>query len=477
MFTEESIIPPCAAKTLLQRRIQREQLSDFFLRAFAVVNPGVAYKHNWHVDLICEYLEATKEGEIQKLIINIPPRSLKSNIVTVAFPAWGLGLDPSERFLCQSYSSKLSIKHSVDTRLIIESSWYKQLFPETIIAADQNEKTKFQTTARGHRIATSIGGTATGEGGNYLITDDPINPKQAMSDADRISANEWMDQVWSSRKDDPDSAVEIMVMQRLHVDDPTGHLLAEDKSWTHLVIPQEAESRTTIIFPMSGREFVRERGDLIQPDRVSESVVAEFKVRLGSYGWSAQHQQRPAPAGGGIVRVSWFQRYKTPPAKETAPKIRISLDTGAKDKEVNDPSVAGIWFSNMAGHYLVDIWKDRVVYPDLKRTVIGLLEKWRPNECLIEDKGSGQQLIQDLLLETNFAIIPMEPKGIDKVTRMANESPVIEAGQVWLPEQAEWLFDYEQEMMNFPNVTHDDQVDMTSQFLKRARAPSEIFIG
>lgn len=465
------------AKTIIQRREQRRHMVDFFQPAFHIVDPGALYLHNWHVDLMCEYLEAAWEREITKLAINVPPRSLKSNIVTVGFPAWGLGRNASEKFLCQAYSAKLSVKHSVDCRLILENPWYQRLFPGTIIAPDQNEKAKFQTTARGHRIATSIGGTLTGEGGNFLITDDPVDPKRAMSEADRTTANEWMDQTWSTRKDDPNNSVEIIVMQRLHTEDPTGHLLSEDKSWEHLVLPQVAEKKTIIIFPISKREVVREKDSLLHPERVDQKAVDGMKTRLGSYGFSAQQQQKPAPAGGGIIKLPWFRRYKTPPAETNIIKKTLSLDTAIKDKEINDPSACLMFVETDAGYFIVDVWKDRVIYPDLKRTTKALIEKWSPNETLIEDKGSGQQLLQDLRRETNYAVIAMEPGGLDKVTRMSNESPVIEAGQVWLPEESPWLFDLEQEILNFPNAAHDDQVDTLSQFLKRQREPSEIFIG
>jgi len=466
-----------AAKTLLQRKAQREHMIDFFLAAFPIVDPGAQLKMNWHIEYICEYLEACWEREIKKLILNIPPRFMKSNLCTVSFPAWGLGKDPAEKFMCASYSGKLSVKHSVDSRLIVESPWFKTLFPETRIAKDQNAKEKFQTTKRGHRIATSVGGSATGDGGNFLIQDDPINPRMAMSEAERNTANEWIDQTWSTRKNDPKTAVEIIVMQRLHVKDPTGKMLSEDDGWTQVVIPQEAEISQIITYPRTGKIITRREGELLHTDRVGPDEVKSFKKRLGSYGYSSQQQQRPSPKGGGIIKLEWFNRYDVAPERKEHHSLRISLDTANKDKEINDPSVAEVWLTTDAGHYLVDVWKDRVVYPDLKRKVINLLEKWRPNECIIEDKASGQQLIQDLKRETYWNIIPIDPTGQgDKVVRMSNESPAIEAGNCWLPNKAPWLFDFETEVENFPNSEHFDQVDSLSQFLRKMRQPEEIFV-
>ena len=467
------------AKTLLQRRAQRKSMEAFFLRAFSIIDPGVTLKMNWHIGLICEYLESCYEREIQNLIINMPPRNMKSNTCTVAFPAWVLGKEPTERFLCASYSASLSTKHSVDTRTVMESQWYKQLFPGTILAKDQNEKTKFQTTKRGHRIATSVGGTATGEGGNFLISDDPVNPKMAMSKVERENANNWTDQTWSTRKNDPTTAVEILVQQRLHVQDNTGHWKDRSDNITHLVIPQEAPSAKIFIFPRSKREKKVEKGELLHEARNSVAQISDFKKRLGSYGYAAQQQQTPSPAGGGIVKLAWFQRYDEPPMWQDEHKITLSIDSANKDKDLNDPSVAVLWQTTAAGHFLRDVWLDRVIYPDLKHKVIALIEKWRPNEIIIEDKASGQQLIQDLRRAMpHWPVIAMEPSGQgDKIVRMSNESPAIEAGACWLPNKASWLFDYEEELQNFPNAAHDDQVDMTSQFLRRVREPKEIFVG
>jgi len=456
---------------LLQQKDRHEctnSFSKFFKQAWNIIDPGLKKKWNWHIDLISEYLEAAANKEIQKLIINIPPRSLKSNLCTVAFPAWLLAIRPDERIMCASYSSNLAIKHSVDSRLIIESDWYKRTFPNTILSSDQNTKHKFQTTERGQRVATSVGGSATGDGGNYLISDDYLNPKMAMSKTERNSSNDWMDQTWSSRKNDPKTAVEIVVMQRLHTDDVCGR---SGDDW------QEAENDQVITFP-SGKIKTRIKGELLHTDRVGINEVADFKNRLGSYGYASQQQQRPAPQGGGIVKIDWFRRYKTPPALQSDHKIIFSVDSANKDKDLNDPSVIQVWQINRENYYLIFQWKERVIYPDLKHTLTTMIEKYRPNQVLIEDKASGQQLLQDLRRDTHFPVKPMEPSGQgDKIVRMSNESPVIESGSCWLPESAPWLFDYEYELQNFPNAEHDDQVDATSQFLRHQREYADIFVG
>src|ERR1700722_1234656 len=245
----------------------RTRLAAFTQKTFRTVDPGTPYLHNWHVDLISEYLEACTRREVTRLIINIRPRSLKSVSVSIAWPAWLLGKNPSERIVAASYSDRLALKHSVDCRLVLQSEWYRRVFPSVILTGDQNEKSKFVTTARGQRFATSVGGSATGEGGGILIVDDPLNPLQAASKVMREAANNWFDQTFYSRLDNKENGVIVVVMQRLHAEDLTGHLLGTG-GWEHLCIPAVAEVRTLIDFGRVKR--TREPGDLLHPERESQ---------------------------------------------------------------------------------------------------------------------------------------------------------------------------------------------------------------
>ena len=223
-----------------KNQIVRGDFASFIKQSFYSVNPATKYLHNWHIDLIAEYLNACEQGEIKRLIINIPPRSLKSIAVSVAWPAWLLGHDPSRRIIAASYSQNLSLKHSLDSRLVMNSAWYKKIFPSVKIASDQNEKAKFVTTKRGFRIATSVGGAITGEGGNFLIVDDAHNPINIMSEVQRQSTLDWFDQTFASRLDDKRQGVFVVVMQRLHEGDLCGHLLNKG-GWEHLKLPAIAE--------------------------------------------------------------------------------------------------------------------------------------------------------------------------------------------------------------------------------------------
>lgn len=447
---------------VLFEAVIRQDFTSFVAKAFHAVDPGGTYAPNWHIDLISEYLRACTVGEVRRLIINVPPRYLKSICTSVAWPAWLLGHDPTRRIMAASYSQALSLKHSQDCRVVMNSHWFRRIFPSVRLAADQNEKHRFQTSARGFRYATSVGGTATGEGADFLIVDDPHNPRQAASETGRKSALNWFDQTFSTRLNDKRQGVIVVIMQRLHQKDLTGHLL-DKGGWEHLCLPAEAEARGVVGF--GGVSHLRKRGEPLHEAREDRAQIARAKQDLGAYGFAAQYQQRPAPATNSVVRLDWFQRYRALPAEPL--RVVQSWDTAYKPGHLNDPSVCGTWFETERGYYLADVVSRRMSYPELKRTATGLAEKWRPSAVLIEDKSSGQSLIQDLQAETKLPVIPITPSG-DKSVRMSVVTPTIESGQVYLPDSASWLLDYESELVTFPNAEHDDQVDMTSQFLKWA---------
>lgn len=441
----------------------RNRLAAFTRKTFETVDPGTPYNHNWHVDLIAEYLEACTRREIKRLIINIPPRYMKSIAVTVGWPAWLLGRDPSERIIAASYAHTLSLKHSIDCRLVVKSDWYRRVYPATQLVDDQDTKQKFVTTARGMRYATSVDGSAIGEGGNFLIVDDPHSAAGALSDIQRAAACIWFDQGFATRLNDKNNGVIVVVMQRLHSNDLTGHLL-EKGGWEHLCIPALAEGKTLIDF---GRvKVLREAGSPLHPAREDLEAIAKQKIALGSYAFAGQYQQRPAPAEGGIFKAEWFRRYAKP--QESYSEIVQSWDTAFKPDQLNDPSVCTTWGVKPDGFDLLHLLVGRMEYPDLKAKVLSQAADWKPTAILIEDKASGQSLIQDMRRQTQFPIVAIMPKG-DKVIRAAGVSAMVEAGKVFLPQQASWLTDYEMEMLTFPNAPHDDQVDSTTQFLEWTR--------
>ncbi len=467
-----------AAKVLANLMRVREDYGVFVKRVFETLDPGTTFHPSWHIDLMAEYLEALQVGDISKLIINIPPRELKSIAVTVAFPAWMLGHDPSSKILCASYASGLSTGHSLDCRRVIESDWYQQIFPNTRIAKDQNEKTKYKTTEEGHRISTSVGASVIGMGGDCLILDDPIDYAGAHSPASLKAVNTWIDTTWSTRKNNPSSAIEILIMQRLHIKDPTAHLLDtnDGEQWTLLKIQRRAMVPVDIVFPRSGRVVHRAKGDLLNPERNGPREVASMEARLGDYGFESQQQQEPSPAGGGRIKLEWFPALPPPKAEDVVETV-ISFDTAQKDSELNDPSV-GIVFKRevrsispretIEQWHIVDVWSERVKYPDLKVKVIGMSIEWNVNAVIIEDKSSGSSLIQELETEPEFkvpviGVIPRE----SKIMRLDSQTPHLRAGVIALPDDKsiEWLAYLRLQLKHFPAPASWDELDALSQFL------------
>jgi hypothetical protein len=291
-----------------QKQLIQRQFAAFLEKAFMTVSPGHAFLPNWHIDAIAAYLEACERGDIGRLIINMPPRMLKSITVSVAWPAWLLARQPHQRIMVASYAQSLSEKHSLDCRLIMQSPWYRRIFPATTIASGQNEKHKYVTTKRGHRMAVSVGGAATGEGGNILIVDDPLNPLQAMQQRARETANEWFRHTFVSRLDDKKKGAIIVVMQRLHEDDLTGTLLKAG-GWEHLNLPAIAEEDSRIA--CGHFSHARKTGDVLHPAREDRELLARVREELGSAHFAAQYQQQPHHTDQALVPLEWFTRYHT----------------------------------------------------------------------------------------------------------------------------------------------------------------------
>jgi len=435
----------------------------FIGKTFQTIDPGTPYLNNWHIHLIAEYLEAARHGEINRIIINMPPRVLKSICVSVAWPAWLLGHNPSSRIMAASYAAPLSIKHSLDCRMVIQSPWYRYVFPGVDIVRDQNEKHKFMTTARGFRFATSVGGSTTGEGGNFLILDDPLSPAQAMSAISRELANHWFDHTFASRLNDKEKGVIVLVMQRLHPQDLTGYLLAKG-GWKHLSLPAVATAKE--IHDFGTAKYRREVGELLHPERENQKLIERAKIELGSAAFAAQYQQQPLSEETAMVRPWWFKRYTVAPAAE---RIVQSWDTAIKSEAKHDATVCLTFAEHQGKSYLLDAQVFRAEYPDLKRAFYSIASTWKPHAILIEDRASGQQLLQDARREAALPLIARNPKS-DKITRFAAVSALMEAGRVALPEKAKWLTDFEAELFAFPNGAHDDQVDALTQYLDWLRA-------
>lgn len=433
----------------------------FLRRVVATTSPAAAFAQNWHMQAIAEYLAACARGDVRRLIINLPPRMLKSTMISVAWPAWLLGQDARARIMVASYAQSLSTKHSTDCRLVMQSAWYQRVFANTRLSDDQNEKDRFVTTQRGHRLAVSVGGAAVGEGGNILIVDDPLNPLQASQRTSREATNAWFDHSFATRLDDKRSGAIVIVMQRLHADDLSGYLLAKGR-WEHLCLPAVATKMHTV--SVGDFTYTRQAGEALHADREPLPLLEETKTALGSANFAAQYQQAPLAASSAIVRREWFGRF------EAWPQGRIvqSWDTAMKAGAAHDASACATFVQKDGVHYLIDLLAVRLEYPDLKRLIVAHAARFLPEAVLMEDKASGQSLLQDLRRETELPLIAQLPRG-DKLSRLVRVSPLMEAGKLQLPRAACWLADFEQQLMEFPGGSHDDMVDALSQYLNWVR--------
>ena len=477
------------------RRRAEGSLYEFVKQSWHVVEPGIPFIPSWHIETICEHLEAVSAGEVRRLLINIPPRHSKSTIVSVMFPAWEWIAKPEEKFLCASYSSTLSIRDNLKTRRLIQSPWYQERWGHMFaFAGDQNAKQRFENDKTGYRIATSVGGTATGEGGSRLLLDDPHGAQAAQSEAIRESDLEWFDMVWATRLNNPKTDAMITVMQRLHEKDVSGHILEDIGGYQHICIPAEFDGvrRTTVLGEYDPR---RKKGELICPERFGEAEITALKQSLGEYGASGQLQQNPVPTEGGMLKTAHLQRW---PHDSQLPQLEFivqSYDTAFTEKTSGDPSACTVWGiftqKGVRNAMLLDAWDEHLSYPDLRAKVI---DEWsaeyggskgahagtptkarRPDRVLVEAKASGQSLIQDLR-RARVPVVAFNPGNADKVARAHQAAPVLELDLLWVPESKKnpgqfvtWAQPLIKQMSKFPVAEHDDLVDSFTQaiiFLK-----------
>jgi predicted phage terminase large subunit-like protein len=444
--------------------VLRSDLRFFVWKCFQTILPGTPYLPNWHVDAIVHQLMRVQAGEICRLLINQPPRSLKSICTSVAYLAWMLGHDPTRRVIVVSYSNEFAAELHRQFRMVIDAPWYRALFPAMRPAKDSG--TELVTTAGGSRYATSVGGTLTGRGADLIIVDDPLKAEEAMSEPARSRVIDWYAGTLVSRLNDKENGPIVVVMQRLHENDLAGHLIGQG-GWHHLDLPAIAVEDSVIsIGP--GKLFTRRRGEVLHAERESQAVLERIKAEIGTLMFSAQYQQRPVPLEGNLVKRDWFRFYDQPPQPGPGDLVVQSWDIAMMTGEANDFSVCTTWRVVGPDYYLIDVFRARLQYPDLRRKLAGLAAKHGAGIILIENAGPGMALLQDLWRDLPRGIarpLGQKPEG-SKADRMVAQSAKIEAGHVHLPREADWLDTFLLELLAFPNGRHDDQVDSVSQFLK-----------
>ncbi|MEL7110444.1 MAG: phage terminase large subunit [Pseudomonadota bacterium] len=444
----------------------RSDLKAFIEKSFETVDGRNTFSDNWHIDAIAHQLTRCYNGETKRLIITQPPRSLKSISSSVALVAWALGQDPTLRIICVSYSKDLALMLSRQCRLVMESDWYGEVFPHTRLA--RSSDAELTTTAGGGRVATSIDGTLTGRGADIIIIDDPLNATDALSSAQRKHVIEWYRGTLSTRLNDKKSGRIILTMQRLHEEDLAGHLL-EEGGFEHLNLPAIAIDDEDIeIAP--NRFHNRKVGEFLHPAREGEKELNEARRNLGTLGFSAQYMQQPLPAEGNLVKREWFKSYGSV-AKADYARIVQSWDLASSTKPTADYSACVTAITIAKAVYVVDVWRGRKLYPDLRQKIIEHANRLGATDVLIEKAGPGESMLQELRA-THIEGLPrplsIQPKG-DKAVRLEAVSAMIERGDVWLPDQAEWLGSFLAELLGFPNAKHDDRVDAFSQLLNWVR--------
>lgn len=455
----------------------RKDFFTFILRVYVELH-GEVPDNNFHIELMAAWLDVVRSRR-RRLAIALPPRSLKSVVVSIGLPAWLLGHNPKRQIICASYGQELAEKLAADCRQVMQSEWYKKLFPKTRLAQGRQALNHFQTTKGGVRIATSVGGALTGFGADIIIVDDPTKPEEVFSEAERKRANHWVRHTLFARLNNKRTGSIILVQQRLHEEDMIGHVLtfAEFDVLSFPAIAQ-ADELHVIETPFGHYEHLRREGEALHPSREPLEVLAELKAAMGNANFAAQYLQMPAPPGGNFVDRKSFGRHTyTFTDRRSFDQIYQSWDTASKAGELNDYSVCTTW--GVIGHtaadrkfYLLHVERGRFEYPVLRRLVIDHARHWNAHVILVEDAASGAQLLQELIHEAGLNVRAVKPVG-DKVMRLRAQTAYIDNGQVFIPADAPpWLEPYLHELEMFPNGKYADQVDSTSQALGHIGPPT-----
>jgi predicted phage terminase large subunit-like protein len=446
----------------------RTDFLSYLQWAFYELNPESNLLLAPYIELMAAKLEACRLGKIRRLIINLPPRYLKSHCASISLPTWLLGHSPGTKIICASYGQDLANNLALESRKIMMSPMYQYIFG-TRLSQDKRALDDFKTTMNGGRMATSVGGALTGMGGEFLIIDDPMKPDEALSDVQRTKCIAWFENTLRSRLNEKIDGCIIIIMQRLHQNDLAGHLI-EQGGWEVLSFPAIAETDELHIIEhsrMTHRVFTRQAGEALHPERETREMLEKTRELIGNYNFSSQYQQNPIPKEGLMVKSEWLQYYDELPESSQISTVIQSWDTAVKSGAMNDFSVCTTWAVTRKGHYyLIHVYRKKLQYPELRRAVIELCNQHKPRHVLIEDKSSGSQLIQDLEKELGSKIKAFTPlAGTTKAERLNSITDLFEAGKVFFPKKAHWLHDYRSELTSFPGAKHDDQVDSTSQAL------------
>jgi predicted phage terminase large subunit-like protein len=502
-------IDPHAQLLDLDRTECEDSLYEFLKQSWKFMD-GSPFTDGWHIGAIAEHLEAIVDGQIKRLMIHMPPRHGKSLLLSVAFPAWvwaqehlshtsGAGVP----FLFASYADKLSLRDSVKCRRLIESPFYQHLFGSRFtLTSDNNTKSRFSNSAGGERLITSIGAGVTGEGGNIICIDDPNAANEMESDATTQATIDWWTQALSTRTNDPDKSAIVLIQQRLRENDLSGYIMDNEfDGWTHLCLPGRMEMWRKPLITTIGWQDPREtEGELLWPQRFSEQSLKNLERTMGPFIFAGQIQQRPEPAGGGIVKRDWWLLWE----RETYPAfdyICAMVDTAYTLKTENDPSAMIVWgvFSpNDVGNaqltksfdrktnrtldtrktfevspraFLMYAWRERLEFHELVKKVAQTAERFKCHMVMIENKAAGISLSQEirrLYQDERFALQLFDPKSQDKMARLYSVQHLFSEGLIFAPDRP-WADMVVTEVGQFPKGKRDDLTDCVSMGLRHLR--------
>lgn len=467
-----------------QERIEAERCFRSLDRFIATSWPLVEtdrYVPGWHVTAISEHLQAVAQGDIKRLIINIPPRHMKSLATSVFFPAWVWLDDPSKRFLFASYAQSLSVRDSVKCRRLIQSPWYNYLMdvyqppgeqPDGTVAGpfeltgDQNTKIRFDNTRNGYRLATSVDGALTGEGGDIIVVDDPHNVVDGESEAVRRSVLAWWDEAMSTRLNDAKTGAYVIIMQRVHEDDLTGHVLAKNHTnWTHLCLPAFYEGQNRVVNSPLG--FVDPRRALrepLWPERFPAEVLTETERSMGQYAAACQLQQRPAPREGGMYKVDMIRRVKAAPETLLSKMVWYWDKAGTEDGGCYTAGVKMGMYRDSNRVVILEVCRGQWSDLQRERVIKHRAEESGPScaTWVEQEPGSGGKDSAKMTIRNLAGLdVRADPVRMDKVSRSRPFSAQMEAGNVDMVE-ADWNKAYVEELRMFPNGNYRDQADASS---------------
>lgn len=469
-------LPAASAEQL----VTKPELSYMdFIRQYGwpVLEPGRTFIDGWHLGAIAEHLEAAMRFEIRKLLINMPPRHMKSIEVSACLTPWVWTWAPIRRFFYASYDLGLSRRDSQKARDIIESAAYRDRWgSRVVIKTDQNEKSKFENTATGSRFASSVAGRTTGEGGDYVICDDPHNVKDVSGDRDkkRLGALEWWRNSIPSRLNNPKQGCFIIVAQRVHQADLCGDVLEREDDWVHLCLPAEYEGKVYARTPLGFVDPRTEKGELLWPEQFGRDELERIKGGMLESEYQGQYQQEPTPPGGDIFKWEWFQLYSELPNFE---RVVDFWDTAQSTSDGAAYSVRERWGEAHNGYYLIHVLRERMGYPTLKQRIKDDYEAGLCDAVVVENKSSGISVIQDLQGDTLVPVVPYEVGSAGKETRARAQASTVKGGNVWLPANATWLDTFKDEVTHFPHGKYKDQTDVMTMALDWFKNGSSLTAG